>query len=468
MTRDRDRDITRRALIQWGVAASAALGVSKTRLADIFERTAGKHVAEAATALPTKRSVHIRAGNGGIAWYTLLWPHNDIAAAAPNNPVTTWPHAPAQTRVLNGDGSNKLTTGPNTPWMPVEGNGASVTAFMAGSNEAHVQNPNSIARSLNGNSMFAIASVLQQASPTVIPVITVDDVQLGTAPGSPRAAVVPTGLDIVGLFNSAASRAGGLLERAKYANHADLYRAHFETLAALNRASGRSTTRDSYATARSAAGFLGQNLAAKLAIQPADEIAYGIKNADGTPSAMRSEVAAMARTLIVTAKAFQLHLTSSVVLPSVRDDPHDAFTNPAKANTAADLKKVLDAFMADLRGRTDDATGAPLSDDIVITIEGDTPKNPNDRTNWLDDTPANSNWMYVYGGGLLKTGWFGSVSRSNAVKGFDPASGAATSYDGDVGAQAAVAAVAYAISKGDKRRVQDFARLDISGIVNAV
>jgi hypothetical protein len=467
MSRDKDRDITRRALIQWGVAASAALGVSRSRLADIFERAGGKQLAHAATAAPTKRSVHIRAGNGGIAWFTLLWPHNDIAAAAPNNPVTTWPHAPAQTQRLMGTGG-VLTTGPNTPFMPVEGNAPSVTAFMAGNNEAHVQNPNSIARSLNGNSMFAIASVLQQASPTVIPVIAVDDVQLGTAPGAPRAAVVPTGNDIVGLFNSAASRAGGLLERAKYAGHADVYRAHFETLAALNRASSRSTNRDSYATARSAAGFLGQNLAAKLAIQPADEIAYGIKNSDGTPSAMRPEVAAMARTLIVTAKAFQLHLTSSVMLPGVRDDPHDAFTNPAKANTAADLKKILDAFMKDLSQRTDEATGAPLSDDIVITIEGDTPKNPNDRTNWLDDTPANSNWMYVYGGGLIKTGWFGSVDRNRNVKGFDPASGAATSYDGDLGAQAAVAAVAYAISKGDKRRVQDFSRLDISGIVNAV
>ncbi|HUS33278.1 MAG TPA: hypothetical protein VMZ53_32470 [Kofleriaceae bacterium] len=467
MTRDRDRDITRRALIQWGVAAGAALGVSKSRLAEIFERTGDKQLAHAASSAPTKRSVHIRAGNGGLAWFTLLWPHNDIAAAAPNNPVTTWPHAPAVTRKLTGTGG-QLTVGPNTPFVGLEGDTATVTAFMAGNNEAHVQNPNSIARSLNGNSMFAIASVLQQASPTVIPVITVDDVALGTAPGSPRAAVVPTGLDIVGLFNSAASRAGGLLERAKYAGHADLYRSHFETLAQLNRASGRSTTRDSYATARSAAGFLGQNLAAKLAVQPADEIAYGIKNADGTPSTMRQEVVAIARTLIVTAKAFQLHLTSSVVLPGVRDDPHDAFTNTAKANTARDLKTVLDAFMRDLKNRNDDATGAPLSEDIVITIEGDTPKTPLDRTNWLDDTPGNSNWMYVYSGGLIKTGWLGGIDRNRGVKGFDPATGAPTPYDGDLGAQAAVAAVAYAITKGDKRRVQDFSRVDISGIVNAV
>lgn len=456
------RDITRRALIQWSIAASAALGVSKSRLAEIFERAGGQELAYAATALPTKRSVHIRAGNGGLAWFTLMWPHNDIAAAAPNNPsTTTWPFQATQTRTLTGTGG-MLTLGPNTPFANLEA-GAQVTAFMAGSNEAHVPNPNSIARSLNGNSMFAIASVLQQASPTVIPVITVDDVALGTAPGSPHAAVVPTGQDIVGLFNSAASRAGGLLDRARYSEHADLYRAHFATLAQLNRAAGRSTTREAYATARSAASFLGQNLAAKLAITPQDEAAYGIT------STMRPEVAAIGRTLIVTAKAFQLHLTSSIVLPGVRDDPHDAFTNPAKANTAGQLKTVLDAFIADLTTRIDDITAKPLVDDLVLTIEGDTPKTPMDRTNWLDDTPGNANWMYVYSGGALKSGWFGSIDRNRGVRGWNPATGAATtSYDGALTAQAAVAAVAYAISKGDKRRVQDFSRVDISGVVNAV
>ena len=52
--RDNDRHIGRRALIQWGVAASAALGVSKSRLAEIFERAGGQQLAYAATALPTR------------------------------------------------------------------------------------------------------------------------------------------------------------------------------------------------------------------------------------------------------------------------------------------------------------------------------------------------------------------------------------------------------------------------------
>ncbi len=461
MSRDQQREVTRRALIKWGLAAGAALGVSQSRVLEIFERHAGRGIAEAAAASPTKRSVHIRGVNGGIAWFTLLWPHNAIAAAAGSNPVTTWPFTPAQTQKITGTGG-ELTLGPNTPFAtaPPE---RQISAYMAGSNEAHTPNPSSITRAVNGNSLFAIVSVLQQASPTVIPVITVDDAQLGTAPGSPRAAVVPTGEDIVGLFNSAASRAGGLLDAAKYTGHADLYRAHYETLAALNRASNRSTTHDAYATARSAAQFLGKNLAAELAITPADLAAYGV---DGN---MRKDIADIARTLIVAAKAFQLRLTSSVVLPGLRDDPHDAFTNPTRlAATTAGLKRVLDAFMADLASRTDSVSNTPLSEDIVMTFEGDTPKTPFDRTNWLDDTPQNSNWVYVYGGGKLKTGWFGGISgtrNQNTVTGFDPTTGALTPYNGDEQAKAVVGAVAYAVTRGDIRAVQDFTRQDISGLI---
>jgi len=458
MSRDHERELTRRALIKWSIATGVALGVSQTRILEILDRHGGRGIAEAASANPTKRSVHLRGVNGGIAWFTLLWPHNAIAAAAGSNSNTTWPFAAAQTRKITGTGG-ELTLGPNTPFANLEPN-RQMTVFMAGSNEAHTDKPVTITRSLNGNSLFAIMSALQQASPTVIPMINVNNFDLGTAPGAPRAAVVPTGDDIVGLFNSAASRAGGLLEKAKYAGHADLYRAHYETLAALNRASNRPTTHAAYATARSAAAFLGRNLAKELEITPADLSAYGI---DGT---MRPEVAAIGRTLIVAAKAFQLRLASSVVLPTLDDDPHGAFQDiPTLNNTTAGLKRVLDAFLADLGNRKDPITNTPLSDEIVMTIEGDTPKTPLDRTQWLDPTPANSNWMYVYGGGKLKTGWFGGITPNGTTTGFNPTTGASTAYNGDLQAKAAVGAVAYAVTRGDIRAVQDFTRLDISGLI---
>ena len=458
MSRDQERELTRRALIKWSLATGVALGVSQSRILEILERHGGRGVAEAASTNPTKRSVHLRGVNGGIAWFTLLWPQNGIAAAAGNNPNTTWPFAATQTRKITGTGGD-LTLGPNTPFANLEP-AKQMTAFMCGSNEAHTDKPTSITRSLNGNSLFAIVSVLQQASPTVIPTINVSGFDLGSAPGAPRPAVVPTGEDIVGLFNSAASRAGGLLERAKYAGHADLYRAHYETLAALNRASNRPTTHEAYVTARSAAEFLGRNLAKELEITPADLTAYGI---DGTT---RPEIAAIGRTLIVAAKAFQLRLTSSVVLPTLNDDPHDAFVDTTKFNaTVPGLKRVLDAFMLDLSNRKDPLTNTPLSDDIVMTIEGDTPKTPLDRTNWLDNTPGNSNWIYVYGGGKLKTGWFGGIAANGTTTGFNPQNGASTQYNGDLQAKAAVGAVAYAVTRGDIRAVQDFTRLDISGLI---
>jgi hypothetical protein len=454
--RDHDRDVTRRALIKWSLAAGAALGVNRARILDVLERTAGKGIAEAAGNTTRKRSVHIRGVEGGFAWFQLLWPHNDIALASDTNNRFPF-HLPGGHTAVTGTGGT-LTLSADSPFATLPPQ-LQMTAFMAGSNEAHTNKPRTIARALSGNSMFAIAAVLQHDNPGVVPVIAVGDSEYGDAPGSPAAAVVPTGADIVGLFNSAASRAGSLLATT---SHADLYRAQYATLAALNRAADRSTTKLAYATGRSAARFLGQNLAAQLAVQPADEQRYGI---DAT---MRKEIADIGRTLIVTAKAFQLGLTSSVILPGLRDDPHQAFNDMVALRlSTTGLKKVLDGFMADLALKTDSVTGAKLSDEIVMTIDGDTPKTPLDRNNWLDDTPANSNWIYVYGGGKLKTGWFGGVDRTGATTGFDPATGAPKAYDGDLQAKAACAAVAYAIARGDLRAVQDFSRLDISGITAA-
>lgn len=452
--RDHDRAVTRRALLRWSLAAGAALGVSRARLLDVLERSAGKGIAEAAGTTTMKRSVHLRGVEGGLAWFQLLWPHNDIALASDSNGTFAFHRPGAHSQILGTGGP--LTVCADTPFAALPAD-RQMTAFMAGSNEAHTTKPNTFAHALDGNSVFAIAAALQRNNPGVVPVIAVGDSEYGDAPGSPAAAVVPTGADIVGLFNSAASRAGQLLATT---SHADLYRARFATLAGLNRAADRSTTRRAYATGRSAAGFLGTNLAAQLAVQAADEQSYGID------AAMRPEIAALGRTLIVAAKAFQLGLTSSVIAPVMRDDPHQAFNNLTSLQaTTAGLKKVLDGFLADLALRTDSVTGAKLSEEIVMTIDGDTPKTPLDRNNWLDNTPGNANWVYVLGGGRLKTGWLGGIDRTGRTTGFDPATGAAKSYDGDLQAKAACAAVAYAVARGDLRAVQDFSRVDIAGII---
>ena len=455
--RDQERELSRRALIQWSLAAGAALGVTRAGVLEVIERTAGRGIAEAAGESPTKRSVHIRAVGGALAWFQLLWPHNDIAAAA--NSAFAY-HRPGETQRLEGT-DRPLTIGPDTPFAMLPP-GRQITAYMAGANETHTREPETLTQSLSGKSMFAVAAALQAGNPAVVPVITVGGTRLGHATGAPAAAAVPTGNDIVGLFDSAASRAGGLLYTT---SHRDLYRAQFATLAALNRAADRPTTKVAYSTARSAAGFLGVNLASELQILPADLARYGI---DGT---MRADIAALGRTLIVTAKAFWSGLTSSVIMPGPSDDPHDAFANPPNPNqplaVAGQLKRVLDGFMTHLGTLTDTVSGRPLSEDVVLTIDGDTPHTPMNRVTWPDATPGNSNWMYVLGSGKLKTGWFGGIDRAGAVTGFDPATGGTRAYRGDLQAEAACTAVAYAIARGDLRRVQDFSQVDISGLIAA-
>lgn len=453
--RDRDEQLSRRALIRWSLAAGAALGLGRSRIAEVLERTAGRGVAEAATAVTTKRSVHIRAPIGGLAWFQLMWPHTAIGLAASD--TFSW-HAPGEAALVPG--TRNLVRGPDTPFAAIPGE-RQITAIMAGRNETHDPNPTSITRALAGSSVFAVAAALQSVNPCLVPVFAIDNLAYGSAPGAPRVATVPTGRDIVGLFNSAASRAGGVLSDPR---NAETFKAGYAALAGLNRAADRSTTQDSYATARSAAKFVGMNLADKLAIADADRARYGIDVAGMAP-----DVVALGESLIVTAKAFRWNLTQSVIMPGPRDDPHTAFGDMAslKAKISA-LRAVLDAFWADLDTLTDDVTGATLSDSIVITIEGDTPKTPLDRNGWGDETPAASNWMYVYSGGLIKSGWFGSIAADATVTGFDPATGTDTPEpDASAQAQAAMAAVAYAIANGDRSRVAPFARdVEYQGLVN--
>lgn len=439
--RDEQHEVTRRALIKWTVAAGAALGVSRSKVFEILERTAGKGVAFAAAENITARSVHIMAGNGGLAWFQLMWPHNDVAAA--NNGQFAW-HMPGQSMLVPGT-FKPLTVGPDTPWanLPAQ---RQVTIFQAGNNETHTGDAVSTTN-LNGSNIHAVASALQANSPSVIPIVAVGGVAVGTAQGSFQPAGVQNADGIVGLFNSAASRAGGMLSRAA---DASLYKAHYDAFSQLNRAANRSTTKTAYQTASSAAQFLGTNLAAKLQITAEDLARYGITG--GTPN----NVASIGRTFIVAVKAFKMGLTNAVVLRAFNDDPHGAFDNGAVNTRPAMHKAIFDAFMNDLTNTTDDNTLKALADDTVITIAGDTTKNPLQRGGWPDGTPQNSNVVYVYSAGHLKSGWFGGTLRNGTVQGVTPA-GDTTTYNGPTMARYATASIAYAIAKRDERLISTFA-----------
>ena len=450
---DARRELGRRDLIKWSLYAGAALGLARWKVYEALESSVGTAIAADAACMPTNRSVHLNAGTGGFAWFQLLWPHVDIAAAADPNFAF---HAPGMHTMAAGT-DKPLALGPEAPFKTATGV-KQITAFMAGVNETH-RNDATSAAVIGGNSIYAIAAAMQTTNPAVIPVVNIDGAAFGTAPGAPRPSAVGSADQFVGLFNSAASRAGGLLENAA---DAGLYDAHYAAMASLNRAANRPTQTRAYGTAKTAARLLGTNLADRLRISDADRARYGVDA--GTPNNLRS----MAESLMVTAKAFNMGLTSSVNISILRDDPHGAFNDMNNLRMRVTLLgKILDGFMADL-GQYDDAScgGTKLSDNVVITINGDTPKNPRDRSGWPDGTPNNCNWMYVYGNGLLKTGWYGGVLRDGSVRGWDPATGAENNTASRDLAGAASAAVAYAIAKGDMRRVGDFARgVNIAGVI---
>ncbi len=455
MNKDDKYDLSRRNLIKWGLYAGAALGLARWKVYEALEGSVGKAIAAEAACQATNRSVHIVAGTGGFAWYQLLWPHNDVVAGG--NATAAF-HAFGQTTMATGT-DRPLTLSPQAPFRMAPGN-KQITALMAGANETHTRTP-STATNLGGNSLLAVAAALQTTNPSVIPVVTVDGSPFGNAPGSPRPSAVGNASQFVGLFNSAASRAGGLLEAS---GDAGMFDSSYAALAALNRAANQPTTSRAYGTAQTAARLLGTNLANQLAITDADRTRYGI--GAGTRQNLRD----LGETLIVTAKAFRMGLTSSVCTHAHGDDPHGAFNDPNNPPmTAGIIGGILNAFMADLAATPDaSCAGTSLADNVIMTIHGDTPKTPLVASGWPDGTPGNSNWMYVYGNGYLKTGWFGGISRNGTVAGYDPATGQENTTPSAQLAGAASAAVAYAIARADSRRVSDFSRVNISGLIRPI
>jgi hypothetical protein len=447
--REEQRDISRRALIKWSVAAGAALGVSRAKIFDILDKTAGRDVAWAASQSLTTRSVQIHAGNGGLAWFTQLIPFPGIATSG--NGAFSYVGMGGAT-LMPGVGTKYVVNPTLSPFANLPA-ALQWTCFLCGNNETHTNTPTSTT-SLNGANISAIAGALQASAPSVIPAIQIADADFGNAAGAPRPAQVGNAQGIVGLFNSAASRAGGLL--ATRAN-ADLYKAQYDAFTQLNRAANRSTTKASYMTASGAAGFLGTNLSAKLTITPADEMRYGLNG--GT----RNNVRQIGEALAIGAKAFKMGLTNSITLPAMRDDPHGAFDGGDINSVPQQLKGIFDGFMADLTAMTDDVTGETLRDTTTIVIVGDTFKDPRSRPGWGDGTPQNTNVMYIYSAGHLKSGWFGDIT-GNAVQGFD-ANGQPATYNGAQTARIAAASFAYAVAKRDDRMISQFANgIKIGGV----
>jgi len=449
------RGNSRRDFLRWSATVAAVLGLERARFLNVVSDTAGVALADQAACPTTMRSVHLVAGNGGLAWFTQLFPQVDVAMNGGTNSAFY-----ALGKAKNAAGTTKpLVYAPDSPFQTL-GPTKQITAFMAGNNETHTSTPQSAATIATGTGMIAAIAAIQQANPTLLPVIGINPITFGTAPGAPGVATVANSAGLVDLFNSAASRT--LLQTPTASALNDSY---YRTFLSLNAAAGRQTLAAPGNTGKTAANLLGKNLSSQLIPTSADDARYGVVGA-------QTNIVEIAHALCTAVKAFKLGLTSAVIVPAMRDDPHGAFNNMTQlaANVKA-LGTAFDAFMKDCAAIPDPSgCGKMLSDGVVFSIHGDTPKDPTNRNGWPDGTPNNSNWMYVYGNGFLKTGWFGGVSAARTVSGWDPATGNTVAGQGSgTTAMPAAAAVAYAVAKGDMRRVQDFYRgAAIDGVVNAV
>ena len=445
---------SRRSFLKWTCAAGAALGLERSHLLNVINDTAGVAMADTASCAATMRSVHVIGGNGGFAWFQLLWPNVEIAQS--NNNAFAY-HAFGQGK-LSTTSDKPLYLGPQAPWGTY-GRSKEVSAFMAGQNQTHTNTPGSAATVGNNQSLTAVVASIQTQTPSLLPVIAVNPLNFGGAPGAPAPTTVANADGLVQLFNSAASRA--LLA---VPSDSALFEAYYKAFVGLNRASARATQLKGLRVGEQSANFLGKNLAAQLQPAAADLTRYGIDQ--GTPT----KLAEIGKTLITAVKAFKLGLTQSVILPAMMDDPHGAFGDMNNLNnTITSLGKMLDEFMNDANTTPDPScTARNLSDSLVMTFHGDTPKDPTNRNGWPDGTPGNANWIFVMSNGYLKSGWHGQVKADGSTEGFDPTTGKNVANQSSMTTSASAgAAVAYAVSKGDIRRVQDFYNGPaLDGIIN--
>lgn len=401
------RGSSRRTFLKLTSALGAVMALDRAKVLDVISDTGGSALAEEAAKRPRKL-LCITDGEGGLAWYTQLWPWPDIADST--SPIISY--------FDPGNKTPGVTDRPSrvNDYTPFKALGArkQVSLMMSGVNETHTDTPMGALTLGNERSLLAAVASIQSVNSALVPVIGISPYVYGAAPGAPGVTTVGSADDMVELFNSAASQYALAVE-----GDAALYEAMYKAHAGLLKAADRPTVRRHLDVGRAAAGFLGKNFASMLQPTQDDLARYEL----GT--GVDPELSNLGRALIIGAKAFKMGLTQMVLCPGLRGDPHGAFDNMTiLEDTVRRLGLMFDRFMEDL-DEVDTVTGSRHADEVVLVIHGDTPKTPRDRNGWDDGTENGSNWVYVMGNGRLRTGSFGvyAAEEGGPVHSVNPATG---------------------------------------------
>jgi len=149
---------SRRNFLRFTAAAGAIFALDRAKVLDVISDSAGTAMADDSCAT-TLRSVHIVAGDGGFAWFNLLFPHVEIATSSDPNFAF---HAKGMA-VQAKDTDKPFYFAPETPWQQL-GKGKRISAFMAGQNQTHTPTPSSSATLGAGQSMLAVVAAILRAA----------------------------------------------------------------------------------------------------------------------------------------------------------------------------------------------------------------------------------------------------------------------------------------------------------------
>ena len=521
------RDERRRTFLKMCGVTAAAIGISRSDLLNFLADEGGYGLAEAAGAT-YGRSLLVPAPNGVHAWFQELWPVADVAMKACQNanvpglssnfggfssylytaqygynPGNGYrgtytpgkdaaPSLPNGVKLWNG-GDRPFFYGPDAPWFDHSSGVPKypVTAFMSGKDETHTEFPISqVTLSGVASMQAALASLGAANSSAIVPVLGIDPVKYGRAPGAPDVATVPSANGMIDLFNSAASQFTLATKTDQ-----DLFEVYYKALVGLRKSSNRSTWIPQMDITKNAARIIGLNFASQLTPTSQDLIDFGIQemidainsNSGYMSASQRKGIEEFGRVLITVAKAFALGLSKTAIVAlspgptsdTSFTDPHITFDGMIQMsqgrNTTKHLGKVLNGFYNYLSQQVDpESPSERLDQNTLFVAYGDTPHTPLQGSAWPDATPDACNWTYVMDPkGHIKNGWFGHVyankiNNRNAV-GFNPATGMDDiTKTSDQVTSFGSAATVFAASKGDSNKTAEYGMSPavIGGLIN--